>query len=255
VNADRKHDTSRASALEARSKGQFWRTIAGLVLFAVAFGYVEAAVVAYLRSIYTPLRGHFYPGSSNELFPLLSLDQLRVLGPEHVTRLKIELGREVATLLMLAGVAVAAACNLREWAAAFVLCFGIWDIAFYSFLKLLLSWPASLLTWDILFLLPVPWVGPVLAPILVSLSMIGAGLMVLWHEHTRRPVHIGRARWALILAGGLIVFAAFIADFRNTAAGGNPSAFHWGLFLIGEAVGLLAFCEALVRARAVPRRV
>jgi hypothetical protein len=238
-----------------RSKAQFWRIIAGLVLFAVAFGYVEAAVVAYLRSIYTPLRAHFYPGSSNELFPLLSLDQLRVLGPEHVMRLKIELGREFATLLMLAGVAVAAARNRREWAAAFVLCFGIWDIAFYSFLKLLLSWPASLLTWDILFLLPVPWIGPVLAPIVVSLSMIGAGLMVLWREHTRRPVHIGPARWTFIIAGGVIVFAAFIADFRNIGAGGNPNAFHWGVFLIGEAVGLLAFFDALLRPRAAPRQV
>lgn len=245
----------RASPLEVRWKVQFWRTIAGLVLFAVAFGYVEAAVVAYLRSIYTPLRAHFYPGSSNELFPLLSFDQLRVLGPEHLARLNIELGREIATLLMLAGVAVAVARNLREWAAAFVVCFGIWDIAFYSFLKLLLSWPASLLTWDILFLLPVPWVGPVLAPIVVSVSMIGAGVMVLWREHTNRPVHIDAARWALILLGGVIVFAAFIADFRNTAAGGNPSAFHWGVFLIGEAVALLAFFDALLRARAVPRKV
>src|SRR5690349_2988847 len=152
------------------SKTQFWRTITGLVLFAIAFGYVEAAVVAYLRSIYTPLRAHFYPPSSaGELFPLLTLDQLRALGPEHTARLNTELGREFATLLMLSSVALVAARKPREWIAAFVLCFGIWDITFYAFLKLLLNWPASLLTWDILFLLPVPWVGPVIAPILVSI--------------------------------------------------------------------------------------
>ncbi|MBV9306615.1 MAG: hypothetical protein JOZ45_10765, partial [Acidobacteriaceae bacterium] len=124
-----------------------WRILAGLVLFSAAFGYVEAAVVAYLRSIYTPLRAYFYGGSANELFPLLSLEQLRTLGPEHLLRLKTELGRELATLLMLAGAAMIAARNIREWVAAFLLCFGIWDITFYLSLKLLLQWPASLLTW------------------------------------------------------------------------------------------------------------
>lgn len=226
-----------------------WRSIAGLILFAAAFGYVEAAVVAYLRSIYTPLRAQFYPGSAGELFPLLSLDQLRVLGPQHVTRVKIELGRELATLLMLAGAALAAARNVREWVASFLFCFGIWDIAFYAFLKLLLGWPASLLTWDILFLLPVPWVGPVLAPVLVSVSMIAAALVLLRREHTDRPLHIGALRWTLIVLGGLIVLCAFIADCRNTASGGNPNAFHWALFLSGEALGLAAFFSSFLRNR------
>lgn len=221
--------------------------MAGLALFAIAFGYVEAAVVAYLRSIYMPLRAHFHPGSGSELFPLLSLEQLRVLGPEHIARLNIELGRELATLVMLAGVAVAATRRPREWVAAFVACFGIWDIAFYGFLKLLLGWPASLLTWDILFLLPAPWVGPVLAPVLVSVSMIGAGAVVLWRECGERPVELGAARWACVVLGGAMVFAAFIADFRNTAGGGNPSAFRWWLFLIGEGVGVGAFATAVMR--------
>src|ERR1700685_2008159 len=201
----------------ASTRVPFWRMIAGLALFAIAFGYVEAAVVAYLRAMYAPLRAQFYPGSSNELLPLLSLDQLRILGPEHIMRLNIEPGRELATLLMLAGVAVAATHRPREWFAAFVLCFGIWDIAFYAFLKMLLSWPVSLLTWDILFLLPVPWVGPVWAPILVSVSMIGGGVVVLWREYGGRPVQIGVARWAFIVLGGAIVFAGFIADFRKPA--------------------------------------
>ncbi len=221
--------------------------VAGLALFAIAFGYVEAAVVAYLRSMYAPLRAHFYPGSASELFPLLSLDQLRTLGPEHLARLKIELGREAATLLMLAGAAVAATRKPREWIAGFVLCFGMWDIAFYAFLRVLLGWPASLLTWDILFLVPVPWVGPVLAPVLVSISMIGAGLTVLWREHGARPVRMGAVRGALIVLGGATVFVAFIADFRNTAAGGNPNAFHWWWFLVGEAIGVAAFASGAVQ--------
>src|SRR5436309_8393617 len=162
---------------------EWWRITAGLVLFGVAFGYVEAAVVVYLNSIYLPLRTHFYPTvPKTEMLPLLSIDQLRSLGPEHVTRLKIEVGREMATLLMLAGVALAITRNLREWVAAFLVGFGVWDLAYYLFLKVLADWPPSLLTWDVLFLIPAPWVGPVLAPVLVSISMILAGLIVLWQE-------------------------------------------------------------------------
>jgi hypothetical protein len=233
------------------SKTQFWRTITGLVLFAIAFGYVEAAVVAYLRSIYTPLRAHFYPPSSaGELFPLLTLDQLRVLGPEHTVRLNTELGRELATMLMLSGVALVAARKPREWIAAFVLCFGIWDITFYGSLKLLLNWPASLMTWDILFLLPVPWVGPVIAPILVSVSMIVAGFYGLWREYNENPFPMTRARWAFIGFGGLLVFLAFIYDFPNTARGGNPNAFRWDIFLVGGGIAVLALLSAVWRRRA-----
>ena len=146
---------------------------------------------------------------------------------------------------MLAGAALIAARNLREWVAAFLICFGVWDITFYLFLKLLLQWPASLMTWDILFLLPVPWTGPVITPVLVSLSMIGSGLIVLWREHQGRPIHITGIRWALILLGGILIFAAFIWDFRNTASGGSPHSFNWFLFGMGELVGLLAFAGSL----------
>lgn len=229
-----------------QGSGPFRRTIAGLALFAIAFGYVEAAVVAYLRAMYAPLRAQLYPKTAGELFPLLSLAQLRALGPQHVARLNIELGRELATLVMLAGAAVAATRRPREWVAAFLLCFGIWDLSFYAFLKALLGWPESFATWDILFLLPVPWVGPVLAPVVVSISMTCAGLAMLWRESVARPVRLGAAGWAGVVLGGALVFLAFIADFRNTASGGNPNGFHWWLFAIGELVGVGAFW---VRAR------
>jgi hypothetical protein len=228
---------------EARSKTQFWRIVAGLVIFGIAFGYVEAAVVAYLRAIYNPLRLHFYPGTADELFPLLSFEQLRLLGPEHIMRLKTEIGRELATLLMLAGVAVTAARSVREWVAAFLVCFGIWDITFYVSLKLLLHWPASLMTWDILFLIPVPWTGPVIAPLVASVSMIASGVVLLWREYDGKPVHLSAVRWALILLGGALIVAAFMWDFRNTASGGNPNPFNWVLFISGEVIGVLAFAS------------
>jgi hypothetical protein len=242
---------TRAGTEGMRSRAELWRVVAGLVVFSVAFGYVEAAVVAYLRSIYTPLRVHFYPGSSGEVFPLLSLEQLRILGPEHVVRLKTELGRELATLLMLAGAALTSARKLREWIAAFLVCFGTWDITFYLFLRLLLHWPVSFLTWDILFLIPVPWTGPVIAPLLASLSMIGSGLLLLWREYDNKPVYITRLRWGLILLGGALTVAAFVWDFRNAASGGDPKPFNWVLFMSGEAIGLLSFVSSLRHTRTV----
>jgi hypothetical protein len=234
-----------AGAKAIYAKPGFWRFIAGLILFSASFGYVEAAVVAYLRSMYTPLRAHFYPVTAGEVFPLLSVAQLRSLGPEHVARLRIELGRELATLLMLAGVAMFAARSLREWVAAFVFCFGVWDITFYMFLKLLIDWPASLLTWDILFLIPVPWTGPVIAPVITSSSMIGSGLLLLRREYNNRPVHITALQGSGIVVGGMLVVAAFMWDFRNTASGGNPNPFNWILFVAGETIGLLSFCSSL----------
>lgn len=230
-------------------KAELRRVIAGLVLFSAAFGYVEAAVVAYLRSIYNPVRVHFYGGSSGDVFPLISLHQLQALGPEHILRLKTELGRELATIIMLAGAALIAARKPREWLAAFLISFGIWDITFYLFLRLLLQWPASLFTWDILFLIPVPWTGPVIAPVLVSLSMIASGLVVLWREYNHKPVHLTPWRWSLIFLGGALIMAAFMWDFRNTATGGNPNPFNWLLFGGGEGMSLGAFVASLRRSR------
>ena len=229
-----------------RSKAELMRILAGLMLFSIAFAYVEAAVVVYLRAMYLPLRTHFYSGAAvDNIFPLLSLDQLRALGPENIARLNIERAREFATLIMLAGVAIPAARNALQWVAGFLLCFGLWDIAFYAFLRPLLDWPASLLDWDILFLLPVPWVGPVLAPLVVSVSMVAAAAILLWREYTSGPVQISRLRWAIILSGALIILAAFMWDYRDTVNGGTPNTFHWTLFLLGEGVGLAAFAPVV----------
>jgi hypothetical protein len=229
-------------------KTTWWRTVAGIVLFGGAFGYVEASVVVYLRAIYTPWHAHYYPAvPADDLFPLLTLDQLHEMGPEHATRLKVELVREFATLLMLGGAAVMVGRNLREWVAVFVACFGVWDITFYLVLKALLNWPASLFTWDLLFLLPIPWVGPVLAPVVVALSMTGVGLAVLWREYSGNPVEVGRMRWAVILLGAVLVFVSFTADFVNTTSGGYPRNFHWPLFFAGEATWLVALCTTLNR--------
>ena len=119
---------------------------------------VEAAIVVHLRHLY-------YPLDPRQLFPLTLLSH---------ADLALELGREVATVIMMAAVAVLAE---RGWArrfAAFVFVFGVWDLAYYGWLKLLLDWPRHWLEWDVLFLIPWPWFGPWLAAALI------AALFTLW---------------------------------------------------------------------------
>ena len=223
-------------------------SIAALFLFGVSFGYIEAAVVAYLRYLYDPVRQQFHPERPRgDLFPIITREQLQATGEANTRRLFIELGREAATLFLLASVGLAVAKNTHEWVAAFLIAFGVWDISFYAFLSWIIGWPRSLLTWDILFLLPVPWVGPVIAPMLVSVSMILCGLVVL-----RRPMALRAVDWLSILAGGLVVVLAFCWDYRNTSAGGLPNPFNWPLFTAGELIGLAGFSAAVRRSRVRP---
>lgn len=220
-----------------------------LLLFGTAFGYLEAAVVSYLRMLHEPARQRYYPGRpSSQLFPLLTLDQLRAASGEQQQLLLIEIGREAATLLMLAGVALAVARNAGQWMAAFVIAFGAWDITFYVFLKVLLGWPASLLTWDILFLIPVPWVGPVLAPVLVSAAMIAAGTWHLRREARGAPVPIGAAHWAGMFAGAGVIVVSFAMDYRYIMAGGMPRRFPWSVFALGMAMAAASYGWAVRRS-------
>jgi hypothetical protein len=220
--------------------------LAALLLFGSSFGYVEAAVVVYLRALYQPLHKRLYPESRpQDLFPLITPEKLRTEQPKLATYLETELMREAATLLMLVAVGLAAARNGRQWLAAFAIVFGLWDLFYYVFLQLLLGWPESLLTWDLLFLLPVPWVAPVLAPALIALSLVSGGTLVLRQEYAGRPVRLARLNWLSLVGGGLIVITAFCWDFPNTLRGGMPSDFNWPLFVLGVAVGLAGFAHGL----------
>jgi len=220
-----------------------------VVLLALTFGYVESAVVVYLRVIYDPIRASLYPEQpAGSLLPLITLEQLRENDPQHVRRLGIELGREVATMVMLVTIASLATRRRGEWIAMFMICFGVWDIGYYVGLKAMIGFPDSLLTWDILFLIPVPWLGPVLAPVIVSLSMIGAG-MVLLHQ-TERVWDSGglQARWfhwAAIVAGGLVIIISFCWDYQRTTAGLMPERYRWSILAAGEVIGLAAFAHAV----------
>src|SRR5439155_23651316 len=220
-------------------------TVLSMLLFGIAFGYLEAAVVSYLRALHEPARQRFYPGRPpGELFPLLTIEQAQAAGPEQPKTLIIEIGREAATIAMLAAIALAVADNAGQWAAAFAIAFGTWDIAFYAFLKLLLDWPASLLTWDILFLIPIPWVGPVLAPVIVSASMIAAGLWHLRREARGERVLLGVLHWIGIVMGAFVIVVSFTLDYRNIMAGGMPRPFNWAVFGLGLMIGVLSYASS-----------
>ena len=216
--------------------------VIALVLFAVAFGYLEAAIVIYLRSIYQPIRAELHPDHPSEsLFPVIRLDELKQRGREHERKLYIELGRELSTLVMLAAVAWGACRSRREWFAMFSLMFGVWDIFFYVFLRLLIGWPTSLWEWDILFLLPTIWAGPVIAPVLVSVGLIMGASWLLTCEAMGRPYRAPLWCRLGVLVGGLLIIWAFCWDRHNITAGEMPNPFPWGLFLLGLIGGFTCF--------------
>jgi hypothetical protein len=222
------------------------RILIALVLFGAAFGYIEAAAAIYLRVLYEPIHQRAFPGCPpGDLFPLLTLERLAAEGPSGMLCLWIELGREAATLVLLAALGLALGRSFRHGFAIFLIGFGLWDLFYYVFLKALIGWPDSLLAWDLLFLLPVPWAGPVLAPVLVAVGMVGAGTLVLWREARGRPVRMAWSHWAGLTAAGLVIVAAFCWDFRNQLDGGPPNPFPWPLFGLGAALGALTFGHAL----------
>ncbi len=145
--------------------------LALVAVYGTAMGWLEAVVVVYIRALLGMPRGEATPDPDTMLRALRSVPWL----------MPTEQGREAATLLMLAAVGALAARTGRGRLGAFLVAFGIWDITYYVALRLLVDWPASLLTRDLLFLIPPHpwWVQPVWVPIAISCLMIagGAGLM------------------------------------------------------------------------------
>jgi hypothetical protein len=153
-----------------------------LILFGAAFGYVEAAVVYYLRDL---MNFHSNYVISNYKV-LLNLGFITFVSPTHSVLINnrittIEVARETATIVMLVAVAYIAGNNRRQRIGAFLVSFACWDIMYYAFLKVLDNWPRDLMTKDIYFLIPVTWVGPVITPIVISAIMLAVGIkLYLW---------------------------------------------------------------------------
>jgi hypothetical protein len=203
------------------------RRIVWLIIFAAAMAYVESAVVVYLRTIYYP-QGFGFP-----------------LVPMPPGMVAIEMGRELATLVMLLGLAMLAGADRWDRILVFCVGFGVWDIAYYVWLWVFLRWPPSLFTWDVLFLIPVPWIGPVVAPVIVSAVLVVGGLLLLRKRAGGELIGFPPSLQALALSGGILVLGSFMLDFQVVLRQMEPPPFRWGLFGTGVAFAVAALVLAL----------
>jgi len=205
-----------------------------LSIFGIAFAFIEAAVVVYLRQLYYP-QGFQFPLSS--------------LMPDFIYL--IEIFREFSTIIIIVSVAFLCGKRFIERFAYFLYIFAIWDIFYYVFLKVTLGWPSSILTWDLLFLIPVPWTSPVLFPIICSVTMIVLSIL-LYNLNCRYNLNnLSGPEWGLLIGGAFIVFISFIWEYvkfifdninlvsdseslKIISAGFAPGEYHWEVFIIGE---------------------
>ncbi len=222
------------------------KTLIWVSLFGIAFGNIEATVVIYLRHI-------FYPEGFS--FPL----QIINTGIVNSNLTVVECVRELATMLLLVSIAAVSAKNFNSGFAWFIYAFAVWDIFYYVFLYLFIDWPQSLLTWDVLFLLPFTWIGPVIAPLINCVCMILLALVIL--QSCQQKSLIKKWHWAGLIIGSLIVIIAYTQDyvsfmssdfsiidlmnFNNSdkiiAKVGSyvPQSFAWWLFGLGVIIHLL----------------
>ncbi len=207
------------------TKQLFW-----LIVWGVAFAYIEASVVVYLRKIYYP---------EGFAFPLVITETRTIV---------VEIVREAVTLIILWATAELAYRRAQSKMAAFMMLFGTWDIFYYLFLKLVLNWPEGLQSWDILFLIPLPWVGPVWAPVVVSLGLVYAGIAILVGNAQGRYLHFGgKFIWLEITAATLIILS-FLIPGQVVTDQSVPSHFPSYLFWLGFITGFGGFLYQYYRS-------
>jgi hypothetical protein len=124
-----------------------------LALFGIAMAHFEGVVVVYLRKALGMLDSESNK-ESLEKFPKRYLN--------------IEMTREAATIIMLLVIAFLVGTTWVEKGVFFLWTFAFWDLFYYLSLFILIKWPPTLTTIDVLFLIPKPWIAPVWFPIAVS---------------------------------------------------------------------------------------
>ena len=195
-------------------------------IFATAMAWMESATVVYLRT----LVGRINPHQANPLPVSVGLGQTEII-------------REAATLIMLLTVGLLAGRTWRSRVSYTLIAFGVWDIFYYLFLAVITSWPRSVMDWDVLFLIPLPWWGPVIAPVLIATLMVIGGSLVSRFDQPARPIWPARWTWLFNLSGVVLALYAFMADAIRMASDGVdavrkllPTTFNWPLFIIALAL-------------------
>jgi len=190
-----------------------------VVLFAAAMAWVESAVVVYLRTLVDRLEPY-------QVNPLPIAPRLG----------ETEIVREMATLIMLFAAGWLAGNTRRTRLGYSLIAFGVWDIFYYIFLKIIVGWPLSFFDWDILFLLPLPWWGPVIAPVTIAAMMIIFGTLTTQFDPSIWP---SRRAWIFNVSGAVLALLVFMSDAIRAVDGGIeairtvlPVWFNWPVFLI-----------------------
>jgi len=188
------------------------RRLVFLTLFAAAIGYVEAMVVVYLRALYYP-HGFAFP---LEVIP--------------AGMFVLEFFREFATIVILVSISALIARRFWERFGYFLIAFGLWDLFYYLWLKVALDWPATLFEWDVLFLIPLPWIGPVIAPALIALEMVVCGILITRRFDRGGTFSATPASWLLAVIATLIALWTFMYDLDATLQGQMPQPYpYWAL--------------------------
>lgn len=210
----------------------------GVWVLALAFGWIEASVVVYLREIAVR------DGALHATTYLPNLQTTLALLPGPLVAL--EMVREACTLVLLAAVGWLAGRRPADRIGGFVAAFGMWDLTYYAVLRLVSGWPDSIGAWDILFLIPSPWVAPVWAPATVATLLVLGGSYLFWTADQER-----RYRWTdvgVLLTSACLTVAAFLAGSRAVIEHQVPEHFPIWLFWSGVALGTAWFVGVERRA-------
>jgi hypothetical protein len=207
-----------------------------VVVFGIAFAYIEAAVVVYLRTIFHP---------AGFTFPLTEFG----ISPLWKQLLLTETGREAATLVLIFTASWLFGRNPQQRFAFFLTILAIWDIFYYLWLKVLIDWPGSIMDWDILFLIPTVWAGPVLAPILVSLTLLVFAVIILYRSCSAGILTPTPIDWLVFILAALLVVVSFCIAGLHAAEPDFKSHFHWPLFAAGPLSAIVLFTKCLLKSK------
>ncbi|MHC4395075.1 MAG: hypothetical protein ACYS1A_05415 [Planctomycetota bacterium] len=193
-------------------------------------------MVVYLRAI-------FYP--EGFVFPLTDFG----VGTLFKRLLLTEVGREAATIILIFSGAWLFGQNRRQRFAYFFTIFAVWDIFYYVWLKILLNWPGSIMDWDILFLIPVAWASPVLAPVLISLTMLIFAAIILYRDDCARPVKAAGLDWVGFMSAVLVVVVSFCIAGAHIEQPDFESYFYWPIFALGYVSAVAVFARCFLKSK------
>jgi hypothetical protein len=192
-------------------------------------GLLEAICVAYIRQIIFPPDGNIANTPISDF------------------NFTLEAIRESMTIIMITTLSILAAFNWRTRLAMFFLAFGIWDIFYYVGLKIFLDWPATIMDWDTLFLIPVAWYSPIIVPVLISTYFIIGSIFIILHESNGTNLRFNFTVVILQFLGFAVWFYSFVNNSAMISENGYANVeYSWALFFLGLIFGISSLIAAFM---------